>query len=657
MTNPKILQRLDIFISSPSDVRQERQIALRAIERLNQMPHIAERFVLKPLAYEQMTPAKIGESPQEVVNEYMPRAGETDIFVCMLWHRLGTPVLDPRTGRIYQSGTEYEFLEAYESYLKRGQPHILLYRGLKPLPYELDPEQFEKVKTFFRQFEGPDARMTGLYRSYQNDEEFETILFQDLNTIISRHFSSGTTELVATDNQILRLGDVTVKTPDTSLVIRLPEIRLRLREVFQYVAAHQNSDGTWLRQDLFPTARTLFGLLTSGTETNQAVIQRSVTWLIANLTSKSEKPDAVAMTLIALQEASRAGFTVNLEPITETLLHTQHKDGYWDGRYPIPRYQAISTAYCIQALRGYESENNAYAEAVYRGVRFLQRYFHMLNFEALDYSDVVNVVEPLMLPHYEAWGIIEMIREIELATAHLKHARNKYKDRGNTKAVAGILSLLQTQWRDFEETIILELLTWLLDVRNTDHGWSEHVGEPSEPHQSVMIAVPIRQIERLGDEYVPLDIADAWSLNLGEDINRTHSVGAVIFRRIAGQHEVALLKRPDNTWVLPKGHLENQETIRETVLREIYEETGLHDNVLKVDSEIGRFRYLFRPNQDAEEKTVTYFLVECTTSSFQLTPDNAHTEVRWFPIDEIPFLPIYYDDARRAIEQAISRFR
>jgi len=36
----KILQKIDIFISSPSDVRKERQIALDIIARLNRLSHI-----------------------------------------------------------------------------------------------------------------------------------------------------------------------------------------------------------------------------------------------------------------------------------------------------------------------------------------------------------------------------------------------------------------------------------------------------------------------------------------------------------------------------------------------------------------------------------------------------------------------------------------
>ncbi len=70
----KTLQKIDVFISSPGDVSAERNIAIRVLERLNRLHHIADRYVLRPLAYEQTVPASVGESPQAVVDKYMMEA-------------------------------------------------------------------------------------------------------------------------------------------------------------------------------------------------------------------------------------------------------------------------------------------------------------------------------------------------------------------------------------------------------------------------------------------------------------------------------------------------------------------------------------------------------------------------------------------------------
>jgi hypothetical protein len=60
--------RVDIFISSPSDVAEEREIVKRTIEKLNRLVYIKQKYVLNPLAYEDDVPPRIGLEAQAVVN-------------------------------------------------------------------------------------------------------------------------------------------------------------------------------------------------------------------------------------------------------------------------------------------------------------------------------------------------------------------------------------------------------------------------------------------------------------------------------------------------------------------------------------------------------------------------------------------------------------
>lgn len=432
-------------------------------------------------------------------------------------------------------------------------------------------------------------------------------------------------------------------------------IRQTSRLAFQYIAKEQKPEGIWLRSDLFPTSRTIFGLLTSGSDVPEVIFERSINWLRTHLTDPHEMPDAVAMATLALREAKRVGLEVPFTDGIELILSKQNANGYWEGRYKLDRYRAASTAYCVQALRAYMAMygiDPACQKACYKGVRYLERYFRSLDLENIRYSEVVNPLEALMLPHYEAWSIVD-VEPIARAVEFFRNKRNEFKKFGNIKAVAGVLTLLLTEWRDFDQDTMGELLSWLLDNRNSDHGWSEHAGEPSEPHQTVMIAFPIRQFERLGDHYIPLDISDDWSLPIGNHITKEQSVGAVVFRYLLDIPEVILLRRQNGTWVLPKGHIEEGEKIEASLQREIFEETGLKE--FQIIEKLGDFRYLFRPNKDIVDKTVTYFLVESSNEETRLAPDYAHSEVKWFAIDDIPLLPIYYDDARQAIEQAKQR--
>lgn len=180
------LKKIEVFISSPGDVYEERQIVKQVIDRCNRVHSIAERYVLRLLAYEDRPPAEVGHRPQTIIDRDM-KAGSSDLFICILWHRMGTPVTLEETGERFQSGTEYEFLDAYANNQKRGKPYILLYRGLKPFPPDTDPEQLRAVRAFFKRFEGEQAEFKGLYKTYRSNEEFEDILFHDIDTVISEN--------------------------------------------------------------------------------------------------------------------------------------------------------------------------------------------------------------------------------------------------------------------------------------------------------------------------------------------------------------------------------------------------------------------------------------------------------------------------------------
>jgi 8-oxo-dGTP pyrophosphatase MutT (NUDIX family) len=435
------------------------------------------------------------------------------------------------------------------------------------------------------------------------------------------------------------------------------EVRKIVSSAFRYVEAEQKSSGTWLRDDLFPTSRTLFGLLVSGISISSQTLERSSGWIQRNLENPNEMPDALAMAVLAIEESNKIGAFFSSRDGIENILKKQNLDGSWNGRLAISRYSASSTAYCIQALRAFVSAHGECLRcqsAIYKGVQYLERYFRSFSEkENFSYSDIVNPIEALMLPYYEAWKIIELLEIDGFVENILSSCYEQFKVTGNTKAISGTLTLLLTQKNNLNRDCIGRLLGFLINARNRNFGWSEHRGEPSEPHQTVMITLPIRQIERIGYHYVPMGLDDEWSLRklvLWCDSEKEHSVGAVIYRCLIDRPEILLLKRNNNTWVLPKGHIENGEEFETTLRRELAEETGIQE--FHIIDKIGDFSYLFRPRQVFLGKTVTYYLVNFESQDRQLEPDLDHSEIRWFAVDEIPNIPIYYDDARQAINKA-----
>ena len=98
---------------------------------------------------------------------------------------------------------------------------------------------------------------------------------------------------------------------------------------------------------------------------------------------------------------------------------------------------------------------------------------------------------------------------------------------------------------------------------------------------------------------------------------------------------LVLHRKQEGTWVLPKGRVEPGESLRQTALREVEEETGLKS--LRIVREIGLVRYIFfwRPDNVNYRKTVHYFLMRLNgapATELKLEPD--FSEYVWSPIDD-----------------------
>ena len=131
------MKTLQVFVSSPGDVYEERAIANRVIDRL-QSEYIG-RVVLEPVLWEHEPLVATATFQQQIV-----KPSDTDIMVSILWSRLGTKLPKDFTredGTRYDSGTEYEFEEAIEGFKANGKPDMLVYRKMAPPSVRLDDEK------------------------------------------------------------------------------------------------------------------------------------------------------------------------------------------------------------------------------------------------------------------------------------------------------------------------------------------------------------------------------------------------------------------------------------------------------------------------------------------------------------------------------------
>lgn len=109
------------------------------------------------------------------------------------------------------------------------------------------------------------------------------------------------------------------------------------------------------------------------------------------------------------------------------------------------------------------------------------------------------------------------------------------------------------------------------------------------------------------------------------------SAGGVVYRRVDGRIEVQLIQDRYGKVSLPKGKMEAGETVEQTALREILEETGIGGQI-RAPLKVIRYQYS-HPNKGTVDKEVHYFLVEATEGSLQAQVEEIRG-VAWFSPQE-----------------------
>jgi 8-oxo-dGTP pyrophosphatase MutT (NUDIX family) len=130
---------------------------------------------------------------------------------------------------------------------------------------------------------------------------------------------------------------------------------------------------------------------------------------------------------------------------------------------------------------------------------------------------------------------------------------------------------------------------------------------------------------------------------------RSTAAGGVVLRD--GQHgpEVALLGRAnDGSWVFPKGTPASGESLEETALREVREETGLDVRIVRP---LGEMSYSFAAGGERVHKIVHFFLMEATGGDPSLH-DAEYDEVRWVAVPEARRM-LTFDTYRDVLDRAL----
>ena len=160
----KQINKIVIFIGSPSDTESERNSILEIVDELNQTLGAIKGVQIETKMWEHDVVPTIGTDGQDVINK---QVSEYDIFVCLMWKKFGTP-----TARA-NSATEEEYLNALKSYHDNGHcKDIIVLFNNSNVPIDSDLDQLRLV-TNFRKRVADDGVF---YKTYNGLQDFCKVL-------------------------------------------------------------------------------------------------------------------------------------------------------------------------------------------------------------------------------------------------------------------------------------------------------------------------------------------------------------------------------------------------------------------------------------------------------------------------------------------------
>lgn len=129
------------------------------------------------------------------------------------------------------------------------------------------------------------------------------------------------------------------------------------------------------------------------------------------------------------------------------------------------------------------------------------------------------------------------------------------------------------------------------------------------------------------------------------------SAGGIVVRYEAQRPQLVVgsrrRERDIRTWTLPKGTPDRHETLEETALREVAEETGLE---VRITGSLDAIEYTFVRSGARIHKTVHYFMMEPVGGDLA-RHDHEFDEVRWIDFDEASDV-LTFETERALVAQA-----
>ena len=130
------------------------------------------------------------------------------------------------------------------------------------------------------------------------------------------------------------------------------------------------------------------------------------------------------------------------------------------------------------------------------------------------------------------------------------------------------------------------------------------------------------------------------------------SAGGIVIKKERGIVKVLIIHRNQmNDRTLPKGHQEKGESLQETAIREVKEETGI---LALPQKYLGKFTYKVTDKKKniIYFRTVHWFLMTCQDKKLKKKQDKEILQVLWKPFNQKTFQFLTYQNDRNVLKKA-----
>lgn len=141
-----------------------------------------------------------------------------------------------------------------------------------------------------------------------------------------------------------------------------------------------------------------------------------------------------------------------------------------------------------------------------------------------------------------------------------------------------------------------------------------------------------------------------------QEIVREPTSGGIVFRMTKDKKDIEILLIQDSKgrWTVPKGHIEPGENARQTAIREIGEEAGLHH--IQVLAWLGKIHFKYRRMNKLVLMTTQIYLVRALDQSETPTKEKWMNGIKWFRFNDA-LNAIEYEDIERLMLVAKQKIR